>query len=88
MLIGEPFNSSTKINKNCPPSSIGKGKRLKAPKLILKIAINIKNGIMPLLSESPATFAMPTGPLRLSRPKLPVKVLTKNLNVFVIQNRV
>ena len=36
----------------------------------------------------PATFAMPTGPLKLSRPKLPVKVRIKKLNVLVIQKTV
>ena len=84
-FIAEPLIVSTTINKNCPPSSIGSGKRLKAPKLMLKIANKSKKGIKPLLRESPATLAMPTGPLNDSSPMEPETILNKILKVLVIQ---
>ena len=88
ILIGDPLSFSTKINKNCPPSSIGNGKRLNAPRLILNIASNKRKGINPETRESPATFAIPTGPLKFSTPIVPFKVLNKNLKVFSIQKMV
>ena len=85
ILIGDPLSFSTKINKNCPPSSIGNGKRLNAPRLILNMPSNKRNGINPETRESPATFAIPTGPLKFSKPIVPLRVLNKNLKVFSIQ---
>ena len=87
-LIGDPLSFSTKINKNCPPSSIGNGKRLNAPRLILNIPNNKRKGINQETRESPATFAIPTGPLKCSTPIVPFKVLNKNLKVFSIQKMV
>ena len=55
---------------------------------MLNIASKSIKGINPLLKESPATLAIPTGPLKLSSPIPPVKILNKKLKVFLIQKTV
>ena len=72
---GEPFIFSIAIINNCPPSSIGMGKRFNSPRFILSNATMDRKVTYPAFAADPARTEICIGPPRLSAEIEPLIIL-------------